>query len=452
VHLRSNDEQRERSDDDANEEQLHGASMLRAPARLSSFTLLHTRTSRRHNHVVAVRRPSGEACLELEAGPALRGTLFALRVDDGEVHIGSTAKADIALSVGGLSAHHARLFRVDGAWFVQDVNPRSGTWVNGAMLGKDARALADGDRISLDRDVVVLRFHAARPTLSGITSYGATSTRAPWVTFCEWSTQPKLSYAMSDDGVVVSARHVDRRGAGGDGDAGGAVRSFTSRTFDALGERAHLADGCVVFDDDIAGVRWADLLWRTSEQRASLDGRLLLAAASLMTRGGDLRHSRMHVAWSGAMTWHARPTPPRRSTVTPQAAALAARDSGRPMLLAHLVAIAAGCTRLPRGALTAEEMDQEEATVLLDHKKAMATLALDSDVRAALVRVLDAALDAPHSKRALEQAIVRERMAVGAPALDDVAGLVAHLFVEERARHQRIVEEAQMLGVDGILR
>lgn len=55
------------------------------------------------------------------------------------------------------------------------------------------------------------------------------------------------------------------------------------------------------------------------------------------------------------------------------------------------------------------------------------------------------------SPRELATVIERERIALGALAPEDVAGLVAHLFPEELTQHRRIVDEARLLGVDGIV-
>jgi hypothetical protein len=108
-----------------------------------------------------------------------------------------------------------------------------------------------------------------------------------------------------------------------------------------------------------------------------------------------------------------------------------------------------GCTRLPRGAIGVDELAQEDAMVLLDHKKVIASLPLESDVRAALTRMIDAALAAPQT---LADVIDRERLAIGLLSHADAAGLLAHLFPEGRDRHLRIIDEARLLGVDGIVK
>jgi hypothetical protein len=408
--------------------------------------LLHTRTSRRHNHDVTdpqdetddnVITGAAQPCLELERGPGNIGALFALA---GNTHIGNSWKDRVSLDVPGMNARHARIFRADGVWYVQNVNPREGTSVNGAPLGADARPLEDGDRISLDRDLVVLRFRSTRPALGGVTAYRANGT--PWVTFCPWFFNPHLAYAMSDDGVVRTAISDVR------------VSTFTSSTFAAMGAMARFDDGTRVYVDDVAGIRWPDLLWRTNEQRASVDGRLLFAAASLMMCGGDVHHSRMHVTWTGTLVWHARDAPPPRPrppgmpplAQPPQPEKVFTGTASRAALVVHLVATAAGCTSVRR---TASFVAQQDADVLADHKRRIPTLPLDGDVRAALLRLVDTALAAPQQVAAV---IDRERVALGALAAADVAGLVAQLFAEERKQHERIVDEARVLGVEGIVK
>lgn len=423
--------------------------MLHMTRRSSSelpFTLLHTRTSRRHNHAVPdppddhaiAGETASQPYLELEPRSGHLGALFALV---GETTIGNTWRATVPVHVHGMNERHARVFFFDGAWYLQNVNPRFGTTVNGTRLGVDARALDDGDRIGLDRDHFVLRFHAQRPPLIGIAPRATGTQGWAWVTFCPWSADPRLEYAMSRDGLVCTACADER------------VSTFTSRSFGPIGVRARVDDGTRAYDDDVAGVRWADLLWRTNEQRATVDGRLLLATASLMMRGGDLFHSRMFVAWSGVLTWHARAAPPPRPLPagTPPRAAPPTitehmRNASRPAHLVHLIATAAGCTRVRR---TSEFLTPDDFDVLLDHKKALATLALESDVRAALARMIDTALASPN---ALGDVIERERAALGALEPSSIAGLVARVFPDEHAQHQRIVEDARLLGVDGIVK
>lgn len=72
------------------------------------------------------------------------------RVSERVVLIGRRARCDMTLADDSLSGVHAVLFRIGGRWFVRDLNSRTGTFVNGALI-RQRRGLEDGDLIRVGR-------------------------------------------------------------------------------------------------------------------------------------------------------------------------------------------------------------------------------------------------------------------------------------------------------------
>ncbi|MHB8450605.1 MAG: FhaA domain-containing protein [Mycobacteriales bacterium] len=70
-----------------------------------------------------------------------------------EVLVGRSLEVDIRLAHTGVSRRHARLQRVDGAWWLHDLGSTNGTLVNGRPVTE--AELADGDRIELGGTVLV---------------------------------------------------------------------------------------------------------------------------------------------------------------------------------------------------------------------------------------------------------------------------------------------------------
>jgi phosphoserine phosphatase RsbU/P len=92
--------------------------------------------------------------LVLTVEPA-QGPTFEWRVKGAAVTIGRSSKADLVVSDALLSREHARIYRVDGGWFVEDLHSRNGTRLNGETL-TEPRAASPGDVLLLGGCQVVL--------------------------------------------------------------------------------------------------------------------------------------------------------------------------------------------------------------------------------------------------------------------------------------------------------
>lgn len=71
--------------------------------------------------------------------------------------LGRHPECDIVLDSGSVSRQHARIQRIDKKFYIEDMQSRNGTYVNGRQI-RERQLLSDQDRITLC-DVVMV-FHA----------------------------------------------------------------------------------------------------------------------------------------------------------------------------------------------------------------------------------------------------------------------------------------------------
>ncbi|MGE0401095.1 MAG: GGDEF domain-containing protein [Kofleriaceae bacterium] len=93
------------------------------------------------------------ACLTVLTG-TMSGQLYKLQV--GNTIIGRAQNAEIRLLDDGVSRHHARVRLESDGPYLEDLESRNGTYVNGARID-GARKLEDGDKIQVGR-ITVVRF------------------------------------------------------------------------------------------------------------------------------------------------------------------------------------------------------------------------------------------------------------------------------------------------------
>jgi phosphoserine phosphatase RsbU/P len=68
--------------------------------------------------------------------------------DGNECVVGRSQSVDVVLNDSGVSRRHARLFRRDGRWFVEDLGSRNGTSLNGIVLAAPS-PLEPGDEVKI---------------------------------------------------------------------------------------------------------------------------------------------------------------------------------------------------------------------------------------------------------------------------------------------------------------
>ena len=90
--------------------------------------------------------------LKLHITPAQDGP-FEINVDRDELIIGRSKTADVGISDRFLSRQHARLYRVDDGWLIEDLGSRNGTFVNG-VPAEGPTAVTAGDIITMSASMV----------------------------------------------------------------------------------------------------------------------------------------------------------------------------------------------------------------------------------------------------------------------------------------------------------
>ena len=117
------------------------------------------------------RRPPTKKTIQIDVKPeappaaARRGVLtviagprpgMILPIGEGELSVGRSEEANVALDDESLSRRHARFFARDGRCFVEDLGSTNGTFVDGARASGPV-SLEDGQRVQLGLSTV-LRF------------------------------------------------------------------------------------------------------------------------------------------------------------------------------------------------------------------------------------------------------------------------------------------------------
>ncbi len=86
------------------------------------------------------------------------GQIFAL--DGDTATLGRSPDCDIVLEIGAVSREHAKIVRINGEFFAEDMNSRNGTYVNDRII-VDRRRLADYDQVRVCD--LVFEFHHGSP-------------------------------------------------------------------------------------------------------------------------------------------------------------------------------------------------------------------------------------------------------------------------------------------------
>ena len=95
------------------------------------------------------KRTEGSSLLVLEPKEQ-KGRTYELT---GEVTLGRAASCTIPLDDGYVSQLHARVFRRDDDWFVEDLGSTNGTYLNGAKVSR-TQPVKRGDRVKVGATVL----------------------------------------------------------------------------------------------------------------------------------------------------------------------------------------------------------------------------------------------------------------------------------------------------------
>ncbi|MFG0290509.1 MAG: SpoIIE family protein phosphatase [Rhodopirellula sp. JB044] len=138
-------------------------------------------------------------------------------LDRDEMRIGRHPECDIVVDAGAVSRYHAKLNHVGGAWIVEDLGSRNGTFVNGQLLTRP-HSLAQGDRIRISE--VELLFHSdeipefARGGTSEMT-FDGTNFGIQMVDEADTEriASSKIEFRSSDQGLKMTATPEAKLGA-----------------------------------------------------------------------------------------------------------------------------------------------------------------------------------------------------------------------------------------------
>jgi len=97
-----------------------------------------------------------------------RGNVRQIQLGRGSLVLGRSSDCDVVLDDGYVSREHVRVVSdtTSSEYFVQDLNSKNGTWLNGEKLGPTARVLGDGDRRALGNNRVTIAFSESDTTLT----------------------------------------------------------------------------------------------------------------------------------------------------------------------------------------------------------------------------------------------------------------------------------------------
>ena len=90
--------------------------------------------------------------ITLHVAPA-QGDAFSHDVSGDEIVIGRSMKSDLSVTDRFLSRQHARLYRTDEGWMIEDLGSRNGTFVNGVRVESPTK-IAPGDVIAMSASIV----------------------------------------------------------------------------------------------------------------------------------------------------------------------------------------------------------------------------------------------------------------------------------------------------------
>lgn len=98
------------------------------------------------------------AVIEYDEG---RRQAIAHESDDAVVSIGRDEGVDFRIPLATVSRQHARITRIDGLYFIEDLGSAHGTLVNGRKLDPQERSkLSDGDMVELTKAVITCNIEA----------------------------------------------------------------------------------------------------------------------------------------------------------------------------------------------------------------------------------------------------------------------------------------------------
>jgi hypothetical protein len=106
-------------------------------------------------HAAPTRKPSAKAPKSLVVIDERGGKMKTMSLD-GTLQIGRADACQIKLPDTYVSSFHARIYRQDGGWYVEDLGSTNGTYLNQKRVTSPAELRA-GDRLKIGKTTLELR-------------------------------------------------------------------------------------------------------------------------------------------------------------------------------------------------------------------------------------------------------------------------------------------------------
>lgn len=118
--------------------------MSRIHAYRFEYSLPRTASNRRERQIAVMSETKSEKPILIALDGKYASQHWTLATDD--VVVGRDDSADIVIPERQISRQHVRIFRQDNVYYIEDLQSRNGTWVNGNKL-EGVRELYDSDEI-----------------------------------------------------------------------------------------------------------------------------------------------------------------------------------------------------------------------------------------------------------------------------------------------------------------
>lgn len=131
-----------------------------------------------------------------------QGQVYPLESD--RAILGRHPDCDVVLEVGAVSRQHAQIIREGQQFFVEDLNSRNGTYVNGRMI-EGRTLLKENDRVKICDMLFTFHYDQPGPETGGSTIEDSDILETPNVTVEDDTTAPPTSTIMSTISMAESA-------------------------------------------------------------------------------------------------------------------------------------------------------------------------------------------------------------------------------------------------------
>jgi pSer/pThr/pTyr-binding forkhead associated (FHA) protein len=80
---------------------------------------------------------------------------LSVKLERREVVIGRGKECDLLLTDAHVSRKHARIYREGEVYYLQDLESKNGTYLNGVKVGFGEKPLLSGDKIKIGENILI---------------------------------------------------------------------------------------------------------------------------------------------------------------------------------------------------------------------------------------------------------------------------------------------------------